>query len=440
MESLFWEEGEAVIERYSPKDISRIWTEEEKFKRFLEIEILLCEALEKKKRIPQGVAKRIRKKAKFSLSRIKKLEEKTHHDIVAFIKDVSSSIGKDARYLHYGLTSSDLLDTTLAWQIKDSLKVILQDLALLINEVKKKAVKYKDTLCVARTHGVHAEIYSFGLKFLYFYADLKKEEEMLKGAVNTVAEGKISGAVGTFAYLDPDIEKYICKKIGINYAPISTQVVSRERFAYYISLLALLGATLERFATEIRHLHRTEVAEAKEPFYKGQKGSSAMPHKQNPIICERICGLARLLRGNMLAAFENINLWHERDISHSSCERVIIPDSSIMVDYMLKKMLGVIKNLKVDSTNMARNIELNRGLVFSQRLLLKLMDKGLERLKAYNIIQDISLKVINNNSDFKKEARKDKHLRKYLTEKELEDIFVPYNYLKNIDKIYKRIL
>ncbi len=433
-------EGEVVIERYSPKDISKVWTEEEKFKRFLEIEILLCEALEKKKRIPQGVAKRIRRKAKFSLQRIKKLEGSTRHDIVAFIKDVSSSIGKDARYLHYGLTSSDLLDTTLAWQIRDSLKIILQDLAALISEVKKKALKYKDTVCVARTHGVHAEIYSFGLKFLYFYEDLRKEEELLEKSLSFVAQGKISGAVGTFAYLDPDIEKYICKRIGIGYASVSTQIVSRERFAYYLSLLSLLGATLERFATEIRHLHRTEVAEAKEPFYKGQKGSSAMPHKQNPIICERICGLARLLRGNMLVAFENINLWHERDISHSSCERIIIPDSSIVADYMLKKMLAVIKNLRVDSANMARNIELNRGLVFSQHLLLKLMDKGLKRLKAYNIIQDISLKVINNNSNFKEEAEKDKRLQKYLTKKELEEVFVPYSYLRNIDKIYKRIL
>ncbi len=428
-----------MIERYTPKEIGRIWTEEEKFKRFLEIEILLVEALEKKKRIPRGVSKKIREKAKFSLTRIKKLEERTHHDIVAFIKDVSTSIGEYARYLHYGLTSSDLLDTTLAWQIKDSLGIILKDMRALINEVKKKAVKYKDTLCVARTHGVHAEIYSFGLKFLYFYSDLRKEEEMLRGAIKTVAQGKISGAVGTFAYLDPEIERYICKKIGIGYAPVSTQIVSRERFAYYLSLLALTGATLERFATEIRHLHRTEVAEAKEPFYKGQKGSSAMPHKQNPIICERICGLARLLRGNMLAAFENINLWHERDISHSSCERIVLPDSSIALDYMLIKMKDVVRNLRVDRTKMLHNIELTRGLIFSQKVLLKLMDKGLERMQAYDIVQNISLKVINNNSSFQKEALRDKELRRYLTEKEIEEALSPYSFLRNIDRIYRRL-
>ncbi len=429
-----------MIARYIPREIGKIWSEEEKFKRFLEIEILLVEALEKKKLIPKGVSVRIRKKANISVERIKKIEKKTRHDIVAFLENLSSSIGKDAQYLHYGLTSSDLLDTALSWQIKDSLKIILKDLGILIREVKGKALKYKDTLCIARTHGVHAEIYSFGLKFLYLYNDLKREYDLLKQSINIISTGKISGAVGTFVYFSPWVEEYICKKIGIGFSAVSTQIVSRERFAYYLSLLALLGSTLERFATEIRHLHRTEVNEAKEPFYRGQTGSSAMPHKQNPIICERICGLARILRGNMLASYENINLWHERDISHSSCERIIIPDSSIVIDYMLRKMTEVIKNLRVNTSNMMKNIELNRGLVFSQRALLKLMEKGVERIKAYEIIQNISLRVINNKSNFRKEAKHDKRLKRYLSEKELEDIFIPYNYLKNIDKIYKRLI
>ncbi len=431
--------AERMIERYTPPKIGKIWLKEEKFRRFLEIEILLCEALEKAKKIPFGVTARIRKKARISVKKIDDIEKKTHHDIVAFLNNLSSSLGTDARYLHWGLTSSDLLDTTFAWQIKDATRIILEDLSLLMAEVKKKALKFKDTLCVARTHGVHAEIYSFGLKFVYFYNDLKEEKKLLEQSLKVVTCGKISGAVGTFAYLDPKIEAYICKKIGIYPAAVSTQIVSRERIAYYLSLLALLSSTLERFATEIRHLHRMEVGEAKEPFHKGQKGSSAMPHKQNPIVCERICGLARLIRGNMLVAYENINLWHERDISHSSAERIIVPDSTITLDYMIQKFIPVIKHLKVNPEAMMKNIELNRGLIYSQKILLELMEKGLTRMKAYDLIQGISLKVINNGSDFKEEIYEDKIIKKYFTGKELSEIFNPYEYLKNIDKIYERV-
>lgn len=426
-----------MIERYTPKEIGKIWSEEEKFKRFLEIEALLCEAFENNKKIPKGNANKIRK-AKISISRIKKIEEKTHHDIIAFIKSISSQIGPAAKYLHSGMTSSDLLDTTLAWQIKDSTGIIIKDLGLLIRTVKAKALKYKDLLCIARTHGVHAEIYSFGLKFVYFYNDLIQEFRLLKESLEYVSCGKVSGAVGTFAHFSPQVEEYICKKIGINYAKISTQVVSRERFAYYLALLSLVGASIERFATEIRHLHRTEIDEVKEPFYKGQKGSSAMPHKQNPIICERICGLSRLLRSNMLAAYENINLWHERDISHSSVERVIIPDSTMITDYMIRKAIEVVNGLKVNKSNMLKNIEINRGLIYSQKILLKLMEKGIARMAAYDIVQNISLRVINGNSNFKEEISKDKIVNKYLSKKEIERVFNPYTYLNNIDKIYKR--
>jgi len=428
-----------MIERYTPPQVGKIWKEEEKFKRFLKIELLLFEALEKFKKIPQGVAEKARKKAKISLERIKKIEEETQHDVVAFLKNLSESLGEYAQYLHWGLTSSDLLDTTLAWQIKDATEVILSDLDKVLDEVKKKAFLYKDTLCVGRTHGVHAEIYSFGLKFVYFYDDLKREKELLQESLNFVCCGKISGAVGTFAYLAPQIEEYICKKIGINPASVSTQIVSRERFSFYIFLLALIGATLERFATEIRHLHRTEVEEAKEPFLKRQKGSSAMPHKQNPIICERICGLSRLLRSYVIASLENINLWHERDISHSSVERVIIPDATAVCDYMLKKTLFVIKNLRVNPKRMLKNIELNRGLIFSQKLLLKLMEKGLERVEAYDLVQDISLKVINEGSDFKTEVFKNEKIKSLLPPQELEEIFNPYFYLKNIGHIYQKV-
>lgn len=426
-----------MIERYSPAEISKVWSDEEKFKRFLRIEALLCEALEKDKKIPKGVSKAF-DKVKISVKKINEIEEKTHHDIIAFLKHISGQLGNAAQYLHKGLTSSDLLDTTLAWQMKDAAKIILKDLDLVIEETKKKALKYKDTLCMARTHGVHAEIYSFGLKFLYLYNDLKEERRLLSESLNYAACGKISGAVGTFVYFDPKIEEYICKKIGIANAKISTQVVSRERIAYYSFILSLVGATIERFATEVRHLHRTEVDEVKEPFYKGQKGSSAMPHKQNPIICERLCGLARLLRSNMVAASENINLWHERDISHSSVERVILPDSTIALDYMLRKLREVVKNLNVKPKSMLKNIELNRGIVYSQKILIKLMDKGLSRMKAYDIVQAVALKVINEGSTFQKEALKDTKLKKLINKKSLEEIFNPYAYLANINKIYKR--
>ncbi len=426
-----------MIERYTPKKIGMIWKEEEKFKRFLKIEALLCESLEKQNKIPKGISKKFNK-VKININEIKDIEKKTRHDIVAFLKQISGQIGPAAQYLHHGLTSSDLLDTTLAWQIKDACKIILSDLDKLIAAAKKKAIKYKDTICMARTHGMHAEIYSFGLKFLYLYNDLIEERKKLTDGLDYIACGKISGAVGTFAYFSPKTEDYICKKIGINRVKISTQIVSRERFAYFLFLLSLIGATLERFATEIRHLHRTEVNEAKEPFYKGQKGSSAMPHKQNPIICERICGLVRLLRSNAFAASENINLWHERDISHSSVERVIIPDSTIILDYLLQKTKEVVSKINVNSKRMIQNIELNRGIVYSQKILTELMKKGLSRMAAYDLVQKISLGVINNNTNFRQEVFKSKEITKIIDKKSLQRIFDPYNYLSNINKIYKR--
>lgn len=425
-----------MIERYTPKKIGKIWQESEKFSRFLRIEALLCQALEKQGKIPQGTSQKL-SKVKISVEQIREIEDKTRHDIVAFLQHMSGQIGKAAQFLHLGLTSSDLLDTTLAWQIKDATKIILADLDALIAATKKKALQYKDTICIARTHGMHAEPYSFGLKFLYLYNDLVEERSKLHESLSYVACGKISGAVGTFAYFGPKTEDYICKKIGITRAKISTQIVSRERFAYYLFLLSLIGSTLERFATEIRHLHRTEVDEAKEPFYKGQKGSSAMPHKQNPIICERICGLARLLRSNAFAASENINLWHERDISHSSVERVIIPDSTIILDYMLKKFKEVVAKISVNPEKMAKNIELNRGIVYSQKILTELMKKGSSRMEAYDLVQEISLRVINNNSSFAEEACKNGTIKKTLG-KSLDKIFNSYSYLANVDKIYKR--
>ena len=428
-----------MINRYAPCDIKRIWSDESKFQRFLEIEVLVCEALAGSGKIPVAVAKNIRKKARIQVSAIKKIEEKTHHDIVAFVLNLSKSLGKDARYIHFGMTSSDLLDTTLAWQIKDVNIEILKSLDPLIQETRKKARKYKDTVCVGRTHGVHSEVYSFGLKFAFFYDELTRVRKLLKESESFVCCGKVSGAVGTFAHLDTKIEKYVCKKIGINNAAISTQIVSRDRIAYYLNLLAILGSVIERFATEIRHLQKTETAEAQEPFYKEQKGSSAMPHKRNPIICERMCGMARLLRANAQASFENINLWHERDISHSSCERVILPDSTMVVVYMLRKFKEVVKNLNVSTENMRKNLEKTSGTIFSQNILLKLMEKGLVRGKAYDLVQSISFKALENKTHLKEELHKSKKIKKHLVDKEIEQLFSASYYLRNVNRIYKRL-
>ncbi|MCD6540034.1 MAG: adenylosuccinate lyase [Candidatus Omnitrophica bacterium] len=428
-----------MIERYAPQDIAGIFSEESKFKRFLKIEVLVSEALAKLKIIPQSAYREIRQKAKISVDKIKKIEEKTHHDVVSFILNLSESLGKSSQYIHFGLTSSDLLDTTLAWQIKDCLEIILKDLEALIREVKKKALKYKDTICAGRTHGVHAEVYSFGLKFAFFYDELVRVRRLLKDSKGIVCCGKISGAVGTFVHLPPEVEEFVCKKIGITPAKISSQVVSRDRLAYLLSILALLGSVIERFATEIRHLQKTETKEAEEPFYSGQKGSSAMPHKRNPIICERMSGLSRLLRANMLAGFENINLWHERDISHSSAERVIIPDSISLVVYILRKFREVIRDLSVYPENMLKNLEISQGLIYSQAVLLKLMIKGLERERAYDLVQKISFEVIKNSINLKEELLKSKEVKKYLSSEEIEEIFLPHNYLKNINTIYRKL-
>jgi len=428
-----------MIERYTPEDIGVIFSEDSKFQRFLEIELLVLEAQEKLKLIPSGTAQRVRSKAKISIPQIKKIEEKTHHDIVSFVLNLSESIGDDKQYVHQGLTSSDVLDTTLLWQLKDALKIIFVDLEDLLREAKKKAKKYKDTLCVARTHGVHAEVYSFGLKFVFFYDELKRELDWLKNLSKDILVGKISGSVGTFAHFPPKVEEYVCKKLGLHAASFSTQIVPRERIALLFSLFSLVASSLERFATEVRHLQKTETAEAEEPFYSGQKGSSSMPHKRNPILCERICGLARLVRGNMMTAFENINLWHERDISHSSNERVIIPDNCIILVYMIRKMAEVVKNMKAHPEAMMAHLNLGGGLIYSQRLLLELTKKGVGRPKAYDLVQRLALEAINEGGSFQEKARNNPEVRHLLSAKEIEEIFDPEYYLNNIGHIYKRV-
>ena len=428
-----------MIERYSLPQMARIWQDDFKFKTMLDIELLTLRALSRKGRIPRDALKRIQQKAKFNPGQIKRLEEKTQHDVVAFVTNVAQHIGRDAKYLHLGLTSSDILDTALGVQLKAASDILIEDLEVLLRILARKARKYKDMVCIGRTHGVHAEPTTFGLKFALWYDETRRNVKRLLGAKEAVCVGKISGAVGTFANIDPFVEEYVCKKLGLRPAKISTQIIQRDIYAQYMSTLAIIGASLEKFATEIRHLQRTEVLEVEEPFAPGQKGSSAMPHKRNPVICERICGLSRLLRGNAQVALENVALWHERDISHSSAERVILPDSTLVLDYMLHKFIQVIEGLNVYPDNMLANLVRTRGLIFSQRVLLALMEKGLGRTRAYDLVQRSAMASWRQDSGFKEMLLKDKEISQYLTPGDLDGIFDLDYYLRNVNKIFSRL-
>ena len=428
-----------MIERYSLPGMNAIWQDEFKFKTMLDIEILTLQALVKRGEVPPEALCRIKKKAGFNIRKIQKIEEKTQHDVVAFVTCVAQHIGSDAKYLHLGLTSSDILDTTLGVQLKESCDILLEDLRKLLKVLAQKATKYKEMVCIGRTHGVHAEATTFGLKLALWFTETERNLIRLQRVKEEVSIGKLSGAVGTYSNIEPEVEAYVCRKLGLKPAPISTQIIPRDVYAQYIGTLALIGSSLDKFATEIRHLQRTEVQEAEEPFGKGQKGSSAMPHKRNPVICERICGLARILRGNNLAALENVVLWHERDISHSSVERIIMPDSSLALDYMLHKFIEVMEGLSVFPDNMLANLVRTRGLIFSQRVLLELMRKGLTRQKAYDIVQRNAMKSWSQGRDFKTILLQDKEFLRYLSPKETESIFDLNYYLRNINKIFKRL-
>ncbi len=428
-----------MIPRYSLPKMSCLWQDEFKFSKFLEIELLACEANSKLKKIPSSSIAKIRQRAKFNIKRVEELERKTQHDVVAFIGCVGESLGPYAKYLHIGLTSSDLLDTTLALQAKEAAEILIEDLERLLKALAQKARRYKDMVCIGRTHGVHAEAVTFGLKLALMYDETRRNLERLRRAKEEISVGKLSGAVGTYSNIEPFAEEYVCKKLGLRPARGSTQIISRDIHAQYLNTLAIIGASLEKFATEIRHLQRTEVLEAEEPFGTGQKGSSAMPHKRNPVICERICGLSRILRANALAALENVNLWHERDISHSSSERIIFPDSTIGLDYMINKFIEVVTGLAVYPENMLKNLVKTKGLIFSQRLLLALMDKGLRRSQAYDFVQGIAMKSWKEELDFKALVLKDKNIANYLSFKEIESCFELDYYLRNINKIFKKI-
>jgi len=428
-----------MIERYSLPQMKSIWQEEFKFKTMLLIEILALEAYAKEGVVPSQAVKRIRQKARFNIQQINKIEEKTQHDVVAFVSNVAQYIGKDAQYLHMGLTSSDILDTTLGVQLKSASDILIADLEKLLQVLSKKARAYKDMACIGRTHGVHAEPTTFGLKIALWFDEMSRNLERLKRARNEICVGKLSGAVGTYSNIEPYVESYVCKKLGLKPVNIATQVIQRDVYAQYIATLAVIGASLEKFATEIRHLQKTEVLEAEEPFRKGQKGSSAMPHKRNPVICERICGLSRLLRANAQVAFENVTLWHERDISHSSVERVIFPDSTLALDYMLNKFIEVASGLKVYPDNMLSNLARTRGLIFSQRVLIALMNKGLGRTQAYDLVQKAAMQTWKGTGNFKDNLLAVPGAARYLSAKELDKIFDLDFYLRNVNKIFKKV-
>ena len=430
-----------MIDRYSREEIKKIWDLNSKFDYYLKVEIAVCEAYSKLGKIPKKEVDEIKKRAKFSIERIDEIEREVRHDVIAFLTCVNESLGEDlARHMHIGMTSSDVIDTAFALQIQDSGKIIKTDLDETIKSLKDLAKKHKKTICIGRSHGVHAEVMTFGVKLCSWIDILERQRDNFEHALEQIRVGQISGPVGTYSNISPEVEKITCKNLGLKPARISTQVIARDYHAYFMQSLALIASVLEQFATEIRHLQRTEVLEVEEGFAKGQKGSSAMPHKKNPVLSENLCGLARVVRCNSLAATENIPLWHERDISHSSAERIIFPDSLILVDFMLARFNSVVQNLVVHEKNMLKNTDKFGGIVFSQKVLLELVEKGLTREEAYKIVQRNALDAFENDGDFKANLMKDEEIIKRLSIEEIDKIFDKQEFLKNIETIYKRIL
>lgn len=419
--------------------MGRIWEPENLYAKWLEVEIAACEAMAQEGLVSEGALENIKKKATFSVGRILEIEEETKHDVIAFLTNVAEHVGPDSRYIHLGLTSSDILDTSFALLLKQAMDIIVQDLQELMDVIRTRAMEHKYTAMIGRSHGIHAEPITFGLKLAVWYSEMKRNLKRLVEARDVISYGKLSGAVGTFANTSPKIEALVCKKLGLRPEEISTQIIQRDRHAQYFSSLAILGGTLEKIAVEIRHLQRTEVLEVEEPFAKGQKGSSAMPHKKNPIGCENISGLARLVRSNSLAALENMPLWHERDISHSSVERVIAPDSTILIDYMLHRLTGILRGLVVHADRMTENLKKMKGLIFSQQLLLKLAGKGLERQTAYVMVQRNAMKVWETGQEFKDLIMEDQEIGGYLSKTEIEEIFDLDYHVKHVDDIFERV-
>lgn len=428
-----------MIERYSLPRVTAIWSEENRFRKMLDVEIFACEALARLGRIPKASLAEIRRKARFDVERIKDIEASTNHDVIAFIKCVSEYVGQDAKYIHMGLTSSDVLDTALSAQMKEACDILIDDVKKLMRILRGKARRHKKTLMIGRTHSVHAEPMTFGLKLALYYDEMGRNLERLKRARDTVSVGKISGAVGTYANIDPSVETYVCKRMRLRPARISTQILQRDRHAEFLTSIAITGTSLEKFATEFRNLQHTEIGEVEEYFSKGQKGSSAMPHKKNPITCERISGLARILRANSMAAMEDMVLWHERDISHSSAERIILPDSTVLLDYMLDKFTGIVSRLIVNEERMTENLNRSGGIVFSGKLLLELINKGLTRNEAYDRVQASAFAARRDNKTFKDALLSDEGIRSILSTGEIEDIFDFRYHVKNVDRIFRQV-
>lgn len=428
-----------MISRYTLPEMGKIWEDEFKFQTWLKIEILACEARASFGEIPKADVEVIKKKAKFDVKRILEIEETTKHDVIAFLTNVAEYVGPESRHIHYGMTSSDIIDTTLSCQMKAAGELLIKRLIKLKIALKEKAIEHKNTICIGRSHGIHAEPTTMGLKFANWFEETKRNITRLSQSTLSISVGQISGAVGTFEHLSPKVEEYVCSKLGLTPAAVSTQVIQRDIHSEFMNTLAIVGATLEKIAIEIRHLQRTEVQEAEEYFSAGQKGSSAMPHKRNPIISERITGLARILRSNAVAANENIALWHERDISHSSVERIIIPDSCIALDYILDLMTKLIKNIIIYPENIQKNLNLTRGLIYSQTIMLRLIDKGLTREEAYALVQKSAMEVwADKDKNLKDELLKSAEVIRYLDKNEIEDIFNSSKMLENVDYIFKR--
>ena len=428
-----------MIERYTRPRMGQIWSLENRYQKFLEVEIMAASAWAEMGVIPQEAARLIFENASFDVQRIEELEKETRHDVVAFTRCVAESLGEESRFFHYGLTSYDIVDTALSVMLVEAAGLISEGLQELEKVLIEQARRYKETPAVGRTHGVHAEPTSLGLKFALWLGEVRRDRERLEKATEAVRVGKISGAVGNFAHIDPFIEEYVCKKLGLEPAPVSTQVLQRDRHAEYVGTLAIIGATLEKMALEVRNLQRTETRELEEPFYSGQKGSSAMPHKRNPVTCEKVCGLARLLRGYAGTALENVALWHERDISHSSVERVILPDSTITCDHMLQQMVRVIGELRIYPEQLERNLELTGGLIYSQRVLLELVESGMSREEAYDLVQRCAMEAWEGGRTLKDTLAGEELVLKNLGEKKLEDCFDPAYYLQRVDYIYRRL-
>ena len=428
-----------MISRYTLPEMGKLWSEETKFQKWLEVELAVCEVHAEMGTIPRDAFEQIKARARFSVQRINEIEKTTNHDVIAFTTNLAESIGEAARFVHYGLTSSDVVDTANALLLREASDLLLAKIDALLPVLKRRAFEFKSTPQVGRTHGIHAEPTSFGLTFALWHDELRRNRERLLRAREAVAVGKISGAVGAFALLDPIVEEKVCARLGLKPAPVSTQIIQRDRYAEYLSTLAIIASSLEKFALQVRHWQRTEVREAKEKFTQGQKGSSAMPHKRNPIISERICGIARVVRANSLVGLENIALWHERDISHSSAERVVLPDSSIALDYLLHKTTSLIDGLVVYPDRMLENLNATRGLIFSGQLLLVLTQKGVARETAYEWVQRNAMKVWDEEKDFQALVKADADIRAHLSVAEIERVFSLNTYLRNVDAIFKRV-